>query len=59
MGTGKVMPAGEECLVNSGSVKVVIHKPLDGKDADKLCYEARDSIAQTLLLHGYGVHWNN
>ncbi|CAL9154114.1 unnamed protein product [Musa hybrid cultivar] len=56
MGTGKVMPAGEECMINSGSVKVVIHKPLDGKDADKLCNEARDSIAQTLLLHGYGVH---
>lgn len=56
MGTGKIMPPGKEGIVNSGSVKVVIHKPIDGKNAEELCDEARDTIAQTLLLHGYGVH---
>ncbi|CAL9160089.1 unnamed protein product [Musa hybrid cultivar] len=56
IGTGKIMPPGKEGILNSGSVKVVIHKTLDGKDADKLCNEARDAIARTLLLHGYGVH---
>lgn len=56
MGTGKIMPPGREGIINSGVVKVVIHKPLDGQDAEKLCSEARDVIARTLLLHGYGVH---
>ncbi|WOL06149.1 1-acyl-sn-glycerol-3-phosphate acyltransferase 1, chloroplastic-like [Canna indica] len=55
MGTGEIMPPGKEGIVNLGSVKVVVHKPLDGEDANKLCSEARDTIAKTLLLHGYGV----
>lgn len=56
MGTGKIMPPGREGIINSGVVKVVIHKPLNGKDAEKICSEARDIIAQTLLHHGFGVH---
>ncbi|XP_020084710.1 1-acyl-sn-glycerol-3-phosphate acyltransferase 1, chloroplastic-like isoform X2 [Ananas comosus] len=56
MGTGKLMPAGMEGILNSGSVKVVIHHPIQGKDAASLCNEARSVIADTLILHGYGVH---
>uniref|UniRef100_A0A1D1ZD99 1-acyl-sn-glycerol-3-phosphate acyltransferase n=1 Tax=Anthurium amnicola TaxID=1678845 RepID=A0A1D1ZD99_9ARAE len=56
LGTGNLMPPGMEGLLNSGSVKVVIHKPLQGTNADMLCDNARNTIADTLLLHGYGVH---
>ncbi|XP_020222735.1 1-acyl-sn-glycerol-3-phosphate acyltransferase 1, chloroplastic [Cajanus cajan] len=48
IGTGQIMPAGKEGIVNVGSVKVVIHKPLDGKDPDLLCKEARKTIASVL-----------
>lgn len=56
IGTGKLMPSGMEGTLNSGSVKVIIHRPVEGNDAEKLCSEARNVIADTLLLHGYGVH---
>ncbi|KAJ0968906.1 hypothetical protein J5N97_021783 [Dioscorea zingiberensis] len=52
MGTGELMPAGMEGVVNSASAKVVIHKPIEGSNADVLCKEARNVIADTLLLHG-------
>lgn len=42
------MPAGREGILNLGSVKVVIHKPIDGNDADMLCKEARNKIASVL-----------
>ncbi|XP_039138929.1 1-acyl-sn-glycerol-3-phosphate acyltransferase BAT2, chloroplastic-like isoform X3 [Dioscorea cayenensis subsp. rotundata] len=58
MGTGELMPAGMEGVVNSASAKVVIHKPIEGSNADSLCNEARNVIADTLLLHGYDVHHN-
>ena len=48
IGTGKIMPAGMESIVNPGSVKVVIHKPIEGNDAEVLCNEARDIIADAL-----------
>lgn len=48
IGTGKIMPAGMEGVVNSGSVKVVIHKPIEGSDAEVLCKEARNIIADVL-----------
>jgi len=48
IGTGQIMPAGKEGIVNEGSVKVVIHKPLLGKEADMLCLEARKAIASVL-----------
>ncbi|KAL8153491.1 hypothetical protein V2J09_011251 [Rumex salicifolius] len=47
-GTGNIMPAGKEHLVNSGSVKVVIHRPLESKDPVELCNEARKVIARSL-----------
>jgi 1-acyl-sn-glycerol-3-phosphate acyltransferase len=50
------MPAGKEGIINSGSVKAIIHKRLEGHDAEALCNEARSVIAESLLLHGYGVH---
>ncbi|XP_072956678.1 1-acyl-sn-glycerol-3-phosphate acyltransferase BAT2, chloroplastic isoform X1 [Typha angustifolia] len=56
MGTGSLMPPGMEANLNSGLVKVVIHKPIEGRDAEALSSEARRVIADTLLLHGYGVH---
>lgn len=55
LGTGKLMPPGMEGNLNSGSVKVIIHRPLEGNDAEKLCSEARNVIADTLVQHGYGV----
>lgn len=56
IGTGELMPSGMEGILNSGSVKVVIHRPIQGNDAETLCSEARNVIADTLLLHGHGVH---
>ncbi|CAN6293078.1 unnamed protein product [Urochloa humidicola] len=56
IGTGKLMPSGMEGILNSGSVKVIIHRPIQGNNAETLCLEARNVIAETLLLHGYGVH---
>jgi 1-acyl-sn-glycerol-3-phosphate acyltransferase len=56
LGTGKLMPPGMEGNLNSGSVKVIIHRPLEGDNAEKLCSDARNVIADTLILHGYGVH---
>ncbi|KAK7390476.1 hypothetical protein VNO78_25782 [Psophocarpus tetragonolobus] len=48
IGTGQIMPAGKEGIVNAGSVKVVIHKPIVGKDPDLLCQEARKTVASVL-----------
>lgn len=50
------MPTGKEGIIISGSVKIVIHKPIEGNDAEALCNEARSIIAESLLTHGYGVH---
>lgn len=52
IGTGKIMPAGMEGIVNSGSVKVVIHKPIEGSDPEQLCNEARNIIADALNPEG-------
>ncbi|XP_059635669.1 1-acyl-sn-glycerol-3-phosphate acyltransferase BAT2, chloroplastic [Cornus florida] len=48
IGTGKIMPVGKERILNTGSVKVVIHKPIEGNDPDVLCNEARNTIAGVL-----------
>ncbi|OVA19928.1 Phospholipid/glycerol acyltransferase [Macleaya cordata] len=52
IGTGKLMPVGMEAALNSGSVKVVIHKPIEGNNADILCEKARNAIADVLSLRG-------
>ena len=56
LGTGNLMPARMEGILNSGTVKVIIHKPIRGTNADMLCGEAWNVIADTLIVHGYGVH---
>ncbi|KOM28896.1 hypothetical protein LR48_Vigan609s002800 [Vigna angularis] len=48
IGTGQIMPAGKEGIVNVGSVKVVIHKTIFGKESDVLCKEARKAIESVL-----------
>lgn len=48
VGTGQIMPAGKEGTVNTGSVKVVIHKPIHGDNPVILCEEARNIIASAL-----------
>nr|GEW89312.1 1-acyl-sn-glycerol-3-phosphate acyltransferase 1, chloroplastic isoform X1 [Tanacetum cinerariifolium] len=52
IGTGKIMPTGMEGLLNPGMVKVVIHQPIKGDDADILCTEARNVIADELSRQG-------
>lgn len=59
LGTRNLMPAGMEGILNSGSVKVVIHRPLKGKNAEALCNESRSVIADTLTSHGYGIHYSD
>ncbi|CAI9265402.1 unnamed protein product [Lactuca saligna] len=49
MGTGKIMPSGMEGTVNKGMVKVVIHEPVKGDDADLLCTRVRNMIADELI----------
>ncbi|CAM6117018.1 unnamed protein product [Calypogeia fissa] len=55
IGTGKLMPNGLESTLRPGRVKVIIHPPIQGGNADELCNEARDTIAQTLLRYGMPV----
>ncbi|GFS31440.1 phospholipid/glycerol acyltransferase family protein [Actinidia rufa] len=49
IGTGKIMPSGREGILNPGSVRIVIHKPIEGNNADMLCNEARNVIADVLV----------
>lgn len=49
MGTGKIMPSGMEGTVNMGMVKVVIHEPVKGDDADLLCTQVRNMISDELI----------
>ena len=48
IGTGKLMPSGMEGILNTGSVKVIIHKPIEGSNAQLLCDESRNVIAAGL-----------
>nr|ALM22868.1 plastid lysophosphatidic acid acyltransferase 1 [Cuphea avigera var. pulcherrima] len=48
IGTGKIMPPGRELTVNPGTVQVIIHKPIQGSDAEAMCNEARAMISRTL-----------
>lgn len=57
LGTGPLMPSGmESTLANGKVVRVVIHPPITGSDADELCDKARAVIAETLVENGYGVN---
>lgn len=52
IGTGKIMPAGKEGIINPGSVKVVIHKPIERSDPEILRQVARNTILDTLKRQG-------
>lgn len=52
IGTGKIMPTGMEGQLNPGTVKVVIHQPIEGDSPDALCSQARDIIADGLFRQG-------
>ncbi|XP_024022792.1 1-acyl-sn-glycerol-3-phosphate acyltransferase 1, chloroplastic [Morus notabilis] len=51
IGTGKLMPSGMEGILNSGDVKVIIHKPIEGSDPQVLCDESRNVIVNGLTRH--------
>lgn len=48
IGTGQLMPAGKEGILNKGFVRVIIHKPLEGRDAEVLCSESEKVISKSL-----------
>lgn len=52
IGTGKIMPAGREGTLNLGSVRVIIHKPIEGNDPEVLRNQARNIIADGLVHQG-------
>ncbi|KAF7153041.1 hypothetical protein RHSIM_Rhsim01G0033000 [Rhododendron simsii] len=52
IGTGKIMPAGREGILNPGSVRVIIHKPIEGSDPEVLRNQARNIIADGLVHQG-------
>lgn len=52
IGTGKIMPVGKESILNTGPVKVVIHKPIEGNDTETLRRESRNIIAEALNRQG-------
>ncbi|KAL4333359.1 hypothetical protein GQ457_07G044330 [Hibiscus cannabinus] len=52
IGTGRIMPAGMERVLNPGSVKVIIHKPIEESDPEILREVARNTILDTLKRRG-------
>jgi len=50
IGTGDLMPSGGEGAMRSGRVRIVVHPaiPTKGRDASKVCDEARIAIASAL-----------
>lgn len=56
IGTGKLMPNGFEGTLRPGSVKVIIHPPIQGSNPDELCEQSRAVISKSLLQHGLQVH---
>lgn len=52
VGTGKIMPAGMEGILNPGSVKIIIHQPIQGDNSDTLCKEAEKVISNELIRQG-------
>lgn len=65
LGTGTLMPNGKENLLYPSSllskvfgfntVRVVVHPQISGSDADALCSQAREAIANTLKENGLEV----
>jgi 1-acyl-sn-glycerol-3-phosphate acyltransferase len=52
VGTGKLMASGKEGSLHSGEVKIIVHPPMSGTDADKLMNETQDVIHKTLVEYG-------
>ncbi|POO03270.1 Phospholipid/glycerol acyltransferase [Trema orientale] len=52
IGTGKLMPAGMEGILNTGYIEVIIHKPIEGSNPQLLCDESRNIIAEGLNRRG-------
>mmetsp|Transcript_4690 Transcript_4690/g.11097 ORF Transcript_4690/g.11097 Transcript_4690/m.11097 type:complete len:414 (+) Transcript_4690:2273-3514(+) len=50
LGTGDLMPSGQEGCLRPGSVRIVVHKPIPtkGRDMGQVCDEARQAIASAL-----------
>lgn len=48
IGTGELMPNGSEGTLKFGEVRVIVHPPIEGKDADELAKQARAAIAAPL-----------
>ncbi|KAF5837663.1 hypothetical protein DUNSADRAFT_4096 [Dunaliella salina] len=50
LGTGDLMPSGQEGCLRPGSVRIVVHKPIPtkGRDTGQVCDEARQAIASAL-----------
>ena len=56
IGTGNLMPNGCEGTLRTGTVKIIIHPPIRGTNADELCKESSRVISKSLSQHGLGVH---
>lgn len=48
IGTGKLMPNGQEGKMYNGSVTMIVHPAVQPKKADDMLLEARDAIASRL-----------
>ncbi|KXZ44091.1 hypothetical protein GPECTOR_74g705 [Gonium pectorale] len=48
IGTGALMPSGKESQLRPGEVRIVVHPPINGRNADKLSEQARAAIASAL-----------
>lgn len=56
IGSGKLMPNGLEYTLRPGVIKMIVHPPIRGSNADELCDQSRKVIADTLIKHGLPVH---
>ena len=48
VGTGALMPSGQEGLLKSGSIKVIVHPAIAGTDTTEMMEQAREAIASAL-----------
>ncbi len=49
VGTGRLMPNGQESrLYSGGGVKIIVHPMVRGKNADKMSEEVRKAIASRI-----------
>ncbi|KAK3236809.1 hypothetical protein CYMTET_53070 [Cymbomonas tetramitiformis] len=53
VGTGKLMGNGNEGSLRSGKVKIVIHPPVSGTNANEMCKESEALIKNELVKYDY------